>query len=593
MEEIKDNKEFKQQKISEVLEAKTKEGKPYFSFEYFPAKTSDGVLNLYSRIERMALWGPQFIDVTWGAGGSTSEKTIGICSTVAKHLGINVQMHLTCTNMPVEQFKNALEACKSAGIRNIMALRGDPPRGKDWEKVEGGFSYAIDLVKYIRKQYGDYFSIGVAGYPEGHPDGKSYEDDLDHLAEKVNAGADVIITQLFYDVDLFLKFVTDCRNKGIKCPILPGLMPIHTYGGFNRMISFCKTKVPEHIKQALEPIKNDDKKVKAYGVQLAIEMSEKLIKGGIFGLHFYTLNLETSCRKILQGLKLLTNPAPSLQKIMPWKNAPGRNQEQIRPVFWSNRPSAYIHRTQSWDDFPNGRWGDTRSAAYGSLSDFHIAHVATPEKMRQEMWGAQIESETDVIKTFVRYINGEITETPWCSGTLQPETEEIKEKLLKLNENGYLTINSQPPVNGLSSSHPIHGWGNEGGYVYQKAYLEFFVSPERWSELKKKLEKFPFLTYHAINLKGESVCSSKSVNTLTWGVFPEKEIIQPTIVDPETFANVWKDEAFQLWKDQWENIYNDEKSKSVLNNIYNTYFLVNIVDNDYINGNIFEVFELK
>ena len=120
---------------------------------------------MYSRIERMALWGPQFIDVTWGAGGSTAEKTLGISTNAAKYLGVNVQMHLTCTNMPIEQFKNALETAKSSGIRNIFALRGDPPKGKDWEKIEGGFSYAVDLVKYIKKQYGDFFSIGVAGYP--------------------------------------------------------------------------------------------------------------------------------------------------------------------------------------------------------------------------------------------------------------------------------------------------------------------------------------------------------------------------------------------------------------------------------------------
>ena len=190
-------------------------------------------------------------------------------------------------------------------------------------------------------------------------------------------------------------------------------MPIHTYGGFTRMVQFCKTNVPDEITKALEPIKNDDKKVKAYGVRLGIEMCSKLIQAGIHGLHFYTLNLEATVRKILQGLKMISDPAPSAPRPLPWKTSPGRDRETVRPVFWANRPSAYIFRTQSWDDFPNGRWGDTRSPAFGTLSDYHLAHVNLPDKVRKEMWGKELKSEADVWNTFARYVKGEVKEIPW------------------------------------------------------------------------------------------------------------------------------------------------------------------------------------
>merc|ERR1719163_658616 len=187
-----------------------------------------------------------WIDVTWGAGGSTAEKTMEICTNAHKFHGLDVMMHLTCTNMPVEKLREALTQCKELGICNILALRGDPPAGIDgkWEQVEGGFAYATDLVKYIRQEFGDYFCIGVAGYPEAHLESKSKEDDLKHLKEKVAAGGDLIVTQLFYDTQEFLGFVKSCRELGI-------------------------------------------------------EMCQELLASGVPGLHFYTLNLEGSVMRII------------------------------------------------------------------------------------------------------------------------------------------------------------------------------------------------------------------------------------------------------------------------------------------------------
>merc|ERR1719359_2559775 len=170
-----------------------------------------------------------WVDVTWGAGGSTADKTLEICINALKVHGLNVMMHLTCTNMPKESLKDALNTCKENGIRNILALRGDPPghlekgaESEGFKQCEGGFAYATDLVKYIRAEFGDYFCVAVAGYPEGHLEAVSFDDDMKHLKEKVEAGSDLIVTQLFYDNPSFLEYVDKCKAMGITIPILPG-----------------------------------------------------------------------------------------------------------------------------------------------------------------------------------------------------------------------------------------------------------------------------------------------------------------------------------------------------------------------------------
>lgn len=198
-----------------------------------------------------------------------------------------------------------------------MALRGDPPHGQEnWTAVEGGFNNAIDLVKYIRQEYGDYFGIAVAGHPEGHIDNPDKEDDLRHLKAKVDAGADLVVTQLFYDVDIFLNFVQQARAIGITCPILPGIFPIQNYNGLKRVISFNNNQVPQKIWDDLETIKDDDAAVKEYGIQLSIEFINKFIEAGIKGVHFYTFNLERSTRIILERMGLV--PQQAAVKPLPW-----------------------------------------------------------------------------------------------------------------------------------------------------------------------------------------------------------------------------------------------------------------------------------
>ena len=278
--------------------------KPTISFEYFPPRTDAGVDALYGKLKSMRDMNPVWIDVTFGAGGSTTDRTLSICDKAANEYGMDVMMHLTCTNMTITDLDHVLNRMKECGIRNVLALRGDPPKDAgEWSKCEGGFSHAVDLVKYIRAKHDGFFCIGVAGYPEGHTDCDSLELDMKYLKEKVEAGADLIVTQLFYDTDLFFNFVRNARELGIKCPIVPGIMPITTYGGFERMTNMCKTNVPVRIRDALEMIKHDDSKVKEYGIGLAVEMCTDIIKHGASeGIHLYTMNNEDNIREIMRRL---------------------------------------------------------------------------------------------------------------------------------------------------------------------------------------------------------------------------------------------------------------------------------------------------
>lgn len=289
---------------------------------------------------------PTFCDITWGAGGTTADLTLDIAARMQSEVGVETMMHLTCTNMPVEQLDGALARCKEAGVTNILALRGDPPKGQvrilsffpflvssflsfltfkkkkrklkpqeNFTAVEGGFACALDLVRHIRAKHGDFFGIAVAGYPEAHPDvivldddekmKENYAKDVAYLKEKCDAGADLVVTQLFYDVSLYFQFVKDCRAAGITVPIIPGIMPIMTYGGFKRMTSFCKTKVPAEIAAAVEAVKDDDDKVREYGIELGTAMCKELLASGAPGIHLYTLNLEKSPVAILENLGLV------------------------------------------------------------------------------------------------------------------------------------------------------------------------------------------------------------------------------------------------------------------------------------------------
>nr|CAD1822012.1 unnamed protein product [Ananas comosus var. bracteatus] len=540
-------------KVIEKIRSAEEEGRTVFSFEFFPPKTDDGVENLFERMDRMVSHNPTFCDITWGAGGSTADLTLSIANRMQNMVCVETMMHLTCTNMPVEKIDHALDTIKANGIQNVLALRGDPPHGQDkFVQVAGGFACALDLVQHIRTQYGDYFGITVAGYPEAHPDViqgeggatlEAYSNDLAYLKRKVDAGADLIVTQLFYDTDIFFKFVNDCRQIGITCPIVPGIMPINNYKGFLRMTGFCKTKVPSEITAALEPIKDNEEAVRAYGIHLGTEMCKKILANGIKTLHLYTLNMEKSALAILMESRIVRS--------LPWRRPTNvyRAKEDVRPIFWANRPKSYIARTLGWDQYPQGRWGDSRNPSYGALTDHQFMRPRSRDKKLQEEWAVPLKSIDDINERFMNYCLGKFKSSPWSElDGLQPETKIIDEHLGQINLNGFLTINSQPAVNGEKSESHTVGWGGAGGYVYQKAYVEFFCSAKKLCSLVEKCKALPSITYIGVNKEGECVTNVgfSTVNAVTWGVFPAKEIIQPTVVDHASFM-VWKDEAFEIW----------------------------------------------
>ncbi|KAJ3130205.1 hypothetical protein HK098_005452 [Nowakowskiella sp. JEL0407] len=570
-------------KIIDSIRSAESRNEPFWSFEFFPPKTSLGVLNLYDRLDRMRLLGPTFIDVTWGAGGSNSDLVVDICQQAQAVYGLNTCMHLTCTCMPVTVVKQALDKAKAAGIRNILALRGDPPRGQyKWTAVEDGFTHAIDLVKYIKKNYGDYFCISVAGFPEGHDEQpENPEQELIWLKEKIEAGADYIVTQLFYDCDKFLEYGKKCREAGINVPIIPGICPIQSYGAFQRILKLCPNVIPpKAILEKLEPIKDDDQAVKNYGIELAIEMCKYLQKNGILAFHFYTFNLEKSTRLILEGLQFV---APwEKVKPLPWAPAllKNREKETVRPIYWRNRTDSYIQRTESWDDFPNGRWGDSRSPAFGDIDGYGLPLKFNPSDCLSQ-WGTP-QTETDVNNVFAGYVQGKVAFLPWSSIPLSLESSIIKDQLMWVNQNGFLTVNSQPSVDGESSSHKVFGWGPKHGFVYQRAYLEFFCSEEKFKKLKALLDKDEIIHYYGCKQEGDIETNHQSGEACaaTWGIFPGREVVQPTIVDPDSFM-AWKEEAFQLWS-AWETIYEpDTPPRKLIQKIRQEYYLVNILDNDY------------
>ncbi|RHY01990.1 hypothetical protein DYB25_002295 [Aphanomyces astaci] len=361
-------------KIIDRLTELEKTGSPSVSFEFFPAKTEDGVFNLLNRVEEMGFQlQPTFVTLTWRSAFKDEKLWLKIGSHIQNEFKIDVLMHLTC-HLPREQLREILKNVRAAGIRNILALRGDPPIGSErWKAIPGGFQNAVELIRFIREEHGDWFCIAAAGYAEVHteawnnpnlpPSDQVRRVDMLRLKEKQDAGADFIITQFFFDVD----------------------------------------NVPPQVEDALVTIKNDDSAVKKYGIQLAVDTCRKLLANNL-SLHFYTMNLATTVRTVLEGLHLI-------------------------------------------------------------------------ERERGLPWGAPITRSKDGT------LEKSIEQLPWCEQGLSGESTIIRENLRWINSMGFLTINSQPRINGAPSEDPSVGWGGKDGFVFQKAYVEFFVPPHLMQRL--------------------------------------------------------------------------------------------------------------
>ncbi|KAF2484958.1 methylenetetrahydrofolate reductase-domain-containing protein [Neohortaea acidophila] len=575
--------------ITKKLAAAHAEGRATYSFEYFPPKTAQGVQNLYDRMDRMHAFGPAFIDVTWGAGGRLSNLTCEMIKVAQTTYGLETCMHLTCTDMEQSKLDDALTEAYNAGCTNILALRGDPPREKEkWEQAEGGFRYARDLVKYIKQKYGDHFDVGVAGYPEGPDEDTNADEHIAYLKEKVDAGGTYIITQMCYDADIFIEWAKKVRAAGIpdSVPIIPGIMPIQTHASFLRRANWTQCRVPPEWHEKLEPVKNDDVAVREVGKDLIADFCRKLLDSGItMHLHFYTMNLAVSTRMVLEELAVTpsSDSTDPTIKPLPWRQSLGRNrrEENVRPIFWSGRKSSYVARTQDWDEFPNGRWGDSRSPAFGGLDSYGIGLKGTNEHNRK-LWG-EPKTLRDISDLIENYMSGKVESLPWSEAPVSSETSELKDDLIELNRRGFLTINSQPAVDGAKSSDPVFGWGPRNGYVYQKAYLELLITPKIIETVIERMDADPDITYYAVNNSGvlrTNTSEDCGPNAVTWGVFPGKEIVQPTIVETVSFL-AWRDEFYHLGS-EWSKCYDENsEARHLIKDVTENWYLVNIVDNDF------------
>lgn len=662
-------------KITDRIAALPADG-TYFSLEFFPPKTAMGFSNLRDRLHRMErALRPLFVNVTWGAGGSTSQKSLELAELCQREVGLTTCLHLTCTNMSKKLIDEALADAKALGIRNILALRGDPPRREEYRDAEdseddGGqdFNWAIDLVKYIRKTHGDYFCIGVAAYPEGHaeeshPLGQSVEHDLPYLVQKVQAGADFIQTQLFFDIEAYEHFENTLREhpsgafKGI--PIIPGLMPIQSFQMIKRTTKLSHAKIPDYLLERLNAVKGDDERVKMVGVDIVSELIDKVkdIKSktpGPKGFHFYTLNLEKAVSFILERANLIPDPPeneeavsvddlaiPALQingstNMRSSSHSRSRQSRSRRHssvvsdphnyVIVGDRPAIYpeweatsqeaggraeaintrantlaisegegaLGREATWDDFPNGRFGDARSPAYGEIDGYGVSlHMSVTQAVR--LWGHP-KTRQDINDLFVKHIQGELSAIPWSEEELLAESSTIKPHLLQLNSKGWWTVASQPAVNGLRSNDGTFGWGPPNGFVFQKSFVEFFIPESEWNTLKAKLvssELQGYVCFYASNARGDYVTSdssdhvdgsaesSPSTNAVTWGVFPGKEIITPTIIEEVSFR-AWCEEAFGIWG-EWAKVYGrGSESEKLLRGIKDEYWLVNLIHHDFV-----------
>lgn len=274
---------------------------PIFSFEFFPPKEEQKLPDVLERLRQFKELQPDFMTVTYGAGGGTRRLTRQMTEFIASSLDIPAVAHLTCVGHSRDDISKILDDLSTRGIRHVLALRGDPPKGQLFSAHEQGFSCARDLTKFIR-QRGD-FSIATAGYPEGHPQARSSKEELSYLKEKEQAGAEVVFTQLFFEARHYFDFREKAQHAGIKIPILPGIMPVNDSKQLDRITQLCGASVPKAMKLELEQLSDDRQAALLYGVEQATRLCRELLDGGAPGIHFYTLNKSAQVEQVLARLR--------------------------------------------------------------------------------------------------------------------------------------------------------------------------------------------------------------------------------------------------------------------------------------------------
>jgi methylenetetrahydrofolate reductase (NADPH) len=296
-------------RIDEIL---SRGDAPVFSFEFFPPKTTEGERNLYTALSELRPLEPAYVSVTYGAGGSTRDKTLEIVQRIKQEFDLEAMAHFTCVEQTVGELETTLARMRDAGIENVLALRGDPPAGVDaseWVAADGGLRYSRELIELIRADYD--FAVGAACFPEVHLAAESTESDLRYTREKVDAGARFLVTQLFFDNQLYYDFVARARDAGIDVPIIPGIMPITNVAQIRRFTQMCGASIPPGLLRELELRSHEPEAVADFGVAYATMQCADLLANGAPGIHFYTLNRSPSTRAILSALRCLA----------PWRRA--------------------------------------------------------------------------------------------------------------------------------------------------------------------------------------------------------------------------------------------------------------------------------
>jgi methylenetetrahydrofolate reductase (NADPH) len=291
--------------IRDIYAGHKENSRPVISFEFFPFKTEKGEASFFNKtLPRLQELRPDFCSVTYGAGGSTRDQSIQIVDRIQKEFGLTTMLHLTCVSATQKEIGDVLSEASELGIRNILALRGDPPQGtEEWMKPEGGFEYSYELVTCIAQLGG--FSIGTAGFPEGHIDCKEGKlVDWGYLKNKIDCGADFVITQLFFDNTDYFEFRDHLHNEGVNVPIIPGVLAILSGTQIKRFTKMCGARLPDRLRSKLDQIGDDDDAAAEFGIEYATEQCEDFIAQGVKGIHFYTLNKSRSATAIMKNLGL-------------------------------------------------------------------------------------------------------------------------------------------------------------------------------------------------------------------------------------------------------------------------------------------------
>ena len=290
-------------RIDDIIASRARESEPVFSFEFFPPKTPDGERNLQRALDSLSTLQPDFASVTYGAGGSTRDRTLDIVRAIKDRYGIEAMAHVSCVGTTAEELRGILDQVRQAGIDNVLALRGDPPAGEtEWTPHPGGLHYSTELAALISEEYD--MAIGAACFPEVHPEAPDLAHDLRFLREKVAAGATFLITQLFFDNQLYFDFVEEARAAGIDVPIIPGIIPITNADQIKRFTQRCGASIPDPLHEALDGYADEPDSVLELGVAYATLQCADLLARGAPGIHFYVLNKAPSARAVLGALRL-------------------------------------------------------------------------------------------------------------------------------------------------------------------------------------------------------------------------------------------------------------------------------------------------